>query len=284
MVEPPDGKASRSVRRVSHLGAEQAQRRPRHRDPRGSGALDQLLAAADVLVHNFGPTCAARARARRRLARRATHPDLIGCSVLSWPANHVDADRPVDELLAMARLGVLDEQQGYRAGPVFLRFPIGNWSSAYLLAIGIVTRLLVRERAGSSGPVHTSLAQGGLVPMAMHWQRGDAVAVARGRDAEEQHDGWPGALVGTTPGRVGVMWPGTRGRSLPAFPPPPGRSGDPGSPGAPGRCPGVGRMPSRPTAGGVAGGACPAAGAPGALEMVGVDAPDGSAPGVPGVP
>ena len=48
--------------------------------------------------------------------------------MLSWPANHADADRPVDELLAMARLGVLDEQQGYRAGPIFLRCPIANWS------------------------------------------------------------------------------------------------------------------------------------------------------------
>jgi crotonobetainyl-CoA:carnitine CoA-transferase CaiB-like acyl-CoA transferase len=68
---------------------------------------------------------------------------------------------------------VLDEQQGYREGPVFLRFPIGNWSSAYLLATGILARLLVRERTGSAGPVHTSLAQGSLVPMAMHWQRAE---------------------------------------------------------------------------------------------------------------
>ncbi len=68
---------------------------------------------------------------------------------------------------------MLDEQQGYRDGPVFLRFPIGNWSSAYLLATGILARLLVRERTGSVGPVHTSLAQGSLVPMAMHWQRAE---------------------------------------------------------------------------------------------------------------
>src|SRR5690348_10524469 len=69
--------------------------------------LDQLLAAADVVVHNHGPT-----RARElgidddSLATR--FPQLIVSSVLAWPANHEDADLPVDELLTMARLGVLD--------------------------------------------------------------------------------------------------------------------------------------------------------------------------------
>ena len=90
----------------------------------------------------------------------------------------------------MARLGVLDEQQGYRDGPVFLRFPIGNWSSAYLLAIGIVARLLVRERigkrrAGAHEPRPGRARPDGDALAA----RGDAVAVARGRDAEEQHHG-----------------------------------------------------------------------------------------------
>ena len=45
-------------------------------------------------------------------ALAAQFPQLIVSSVLSWPVNHTDADLPVDELLAMARLGVLDEH-GY---------------------------------------------------------------------------------------------------------------------------------------------------------------------------
>ena len=92
-------------------------------------------------------------------------------SVLSWPANHPDADRPVNELLALARLGVLDEQQGYRDGPIFLRCPIGSWCAAHLNAIGILARLIARQRTGHAGPAHTSIAQGALVPMAMHWRR-----------------------------------------------------------------------------------------------------------------
>ena len=53
-----------------------------------------------------------------------------------------------------------------------------------------MARLLVRGRTGSAGPVHTSLAQGGLVPMAMHWQRAEtpSPSLAVG-NAEEQHHG-----------------------------------------------------------------------------------------------
>ncbi len=170
VVEPPAGAANRAVaghhtwmrsKRSVVLDLDTADDR---------AALDQLLAAADVVMHNHGPT-----RARELGLDDATladrHPDLIVSSMLSWPANHIDADRPVDELLALARLGILDEQQGYRDGPIFLRCPIGSWCAAYLGAIGIMARLIARERTGRAGPAHTSLAQGALVPMAMHWRR-----------------------------------------------------------------------------------------------------------------
>ncbi len=172
-VEPPDGAAIRATagfhtwmrsKRSVVLDVEQ---------PDDRAALDDLLAAADVVVHNHGPT-----RARELGLDDATlaehHPQLIASSILSWPANHADADRPVDELLALARLGVLDEQQGYRDGPIFLRCPIGSWCAAHLGTIGIVARLIARERTGRAGPAHTSLAQGALVPMAMHWRRVEA--------------------------------------------------------------------------------------------------------------
>lgn len=172
IAEPPDGKATRPLPAFRTWGRSKRSVVLDVDTADGRATLDQLLAAADVLVHNFGPS-RARDLALDDDSLASAHPDLISCSLLSWPANHADADRPVDELLAAARLGVLDEQQGYREGPVFLRFPIGNWSSAYLLASGIVARLLVRGRTGSAGPVHTSLAQGSLVPMAMHWQRAE---------------------------------------------------------------------------------------------------------------
>jgi crotonobetainyl-CoA:carnitine CoA-transferase CaiB-like acyl-CoA transferase len=169
-VEPPGGAAARSLPGFRTWNRSKRSVVLDLEDPDGRARLEELLGSADVVVHNFGP-----ARAREvgldddTLAAR--HPLVIACSVLSWPANHADADRTVDELLAAARLGVLDEQYGYREGPVFLRVPIGNWAAAYNAASGIVARLIVRERTGRAGPAHTSLIQGVLVPLAMHWRR-----------------------------------------------------------------------------------------------------------------
>jgi crotonobetainyl-CoA:carnitine CoA-transferase CaiB-like acyl-CoA transferase len=153
-------------------------------------SLDDLLGAADVVVHNYGPT-RARELALDDATMAARHPQLIVSSVLSWPANHVDADRPVDELLALARLGILDEQQGYRDGPIFLRCPIGSWCASHLGAIGIVARLITRERTGRAGPAHTSIAQGALVPTAMHWRRVE-------RPSPSLEIGMPKAQTGAT--------------------------------------------------------------------------------------
>jgi crotonobetainyl-CoA:carnitine CoA-transferase CaiB-like acyl-CoA transferase len=169
-VEPPGGAPSRSLAGFRTWSRSKRSVVLDVEDPSDRARLGELLAAADVVVHNFGP-----ARARELglddAALAAAHPQLIACSVLSWPANHADADRTVDELLAAARLGVLDEQCGYRQGPVFLRVPIGNWCAAFNAASGIVARLVVRGRTGRAGPAHTSLIQGTLVPLAMHWRR-----------------------------------------------------------------------------------------------------------------
>ena len=119
--------------------------------PDDRASLDDLLAAADVVVHNYGPT-RARELGLDDATLAARHPQLIVSSMLSWPANHPEADMPVDELLALARLGLLDEQQGYRDGPIFLRCPIGSWCASHLGAIGILARLIARERTGRAGP------------------------------------------------------------------------------------------------------------------------------------
>jgi len=144
----------------------------------GRAKLEQLLASADVVVHELGPT-AAKAAGLDDAALAARHPQLIASSVLSWPANHPDADRPVDETLAMARLGIFDEQLPWlRGGPTFLRFPLGSWGAVYTEASGLVARLISRGRTGLAGPAHTSLVQGAMVPMGMHWSRSETPSPA----------------------------------------------------------------------------------------------------------
>jgi len=133
--------------------------------------LDELLAAADVLVHELAPSAAA-VTGLDDAALADRHPHLVVTSVLGWPANHPDAEQPTDELLAMARLGVLDEQFAMRRdGPVLVRFPLGSWCAAYLAAVGVLARLRARASTGRGGVAHTSLVQGALVPLGMLWSR-----------------------------------------------------------------------------------------------------------------
>ncbi len=141
--------------------------------PEGAARLEELLAGADVLLHELGPKAAAAAGLDdASLGERHRH--LIVSSVLSWPANHPNADMPVDELLAVASLGVCDEQLAWRrSGPVFLRAPLASVGAIYTAATGIVARLIARDRTGQVGPAHTSLVQGALVPMGMHWSRAE---------------------------------------------------------------------------------------------------------------
>jgi crotonobetainyl-CoA:carnitine CoA-transferase CaiB-like acyl-CoA transferase len=189
-VEPPGGAANRATNGF-HTWMRSKRSVVLDLDrPDDRVTLDQLLAAADVVVHNHGPT-RARELGLDDASLAARFPQLIVSSVLSWPVNHEDADLPVDELLTMARLGVLDEQQGYRDGPIFLRCPIASWCASHLAAIGIVARLITRQRSGHAGPAHTSLAQGALVPMAMHWRRVE-------RPSQSLAVGMPKGMTGAT--------------------------------------------------------------------------------------
>jgi crotonobetainyl-CoA:carnitine CoA-transferase CaiB-like acyl-CoA transferase len=139
----------------------------------GRDELHHLLADADVFFHGFGPTMATELGLTDK-ELTALHPQLITSAVLGWPAGHPSADGPIDDFLVSARLGLCDEQRGHREGPVFLRFPFGSWCAVYLSTIGVIARLIQRQRGGAGGgPAHTSIAQGALVPTMMHWARAE---------------------------------------------------------------------------------------------------------------
>ena len=139
----------------------------------GRDRLAGLLRDADVLIHDLGPKAAAR-KGLDDATLRAAHPQLVICSVPAFPTPHPDADRPAHDSLVMARMGLFDEQQAVcRDGPVFLRIPLGSIGAWHLAAAGVVARLIARERDRCGGAAHTSLLQGALIPMTMHWGRAE---------------------------------------------------------------------------------------------------------------
>ncbi|MET0954071.1 MAG: CoA transferase [Aeromicrobium sp.] len=136
----------------------------------GIAALHRLIDRADVLVHDL-PAAEARALGLDPASVAAQHPGVVVGSVPSYPVGHPLADAAVPDSLVQAAEGLMDEQQGHRDGPVFVRLPYSSWSAAYLLATGVVARLVQRERTGQVLPIATSLFQGALSTASLYWQR-----------------------------------------------------------------------------------------------------------------
>jgi crotonobetainyl-CoA:carnitine CoA-transferase CaiB-like acyl-CoA transferase len=148
-----------------------------------SAALKSLLATADVLVHDLTPA-EAEAWSLGELALAKQYPSLVIASIGAWPRGHAWSDSPLRETLVLARLGLLDEQPGHRPGPIFIRMPFASWMASWLSAIGVMARLLARDRDGRGGVANTSLAQAALATMTMHWSRAErpSPAFAKGLD------------------------------------------------------------------------------------------------------
>ena len=139
----------------------------------GADDLNRLLADADVLLHDLTQTEATNVGLDDR-SLHASCPALVIGSVPGYPSGHPDENRRGDELLVQARSGLMDEQMGHRDGPIAIRQPMASWAATYLLAIGIMTRLLTRETTGLGGTVQTSIYQGALGVLGMFWLRAES--------------------------------------------------------------------------------------------------------------
>lgn len=136
----------------------------------GAAALRERLAGADVLLHGFSPARAA-ALGLDDTTLTAIYPRLVICGITGSPRNHPDVERSDDDMLVAARLGILYENDGHRAGPIVYRYLQGGWAAANLAAAGIISRLVMRLQSGRGGGAHTSISQGFLSSMPMVWGR-----------------------------------------------------------------------------------------------------------------
>ena len=171
-IEPPTGDPSRTTAGFATWNRSKRSVVLNLASPHDRAALDELLAGADVLLHMLLPRSAQRLGLDdERLGRR--FPQLVSCAITGYPPGHPDADRPGYDILVQARSGLMDEQQGNREGPIFLRFPVPSWGAVYLAVAGVLARLLALPRTGRGGPVHTSLLQGALTTLTMHWARAE---------------------------------------------------------------------------------------------------------------
>lgn len=171
-IEPPDGDPARE-RRPAGFATWNRGKRSVLLDLDTEDGLDrlhELLGRGDVLVHDL-PAARARALGLDAEMLASAAPGVIVATVPSYPAGHPLADVAASDAMVQAAQGFMDEQQGHRDGPVYVRMPFPSWCAAYLLASGVVARLVQRARHGVVLPVSTSVFQGGLAPAALYWQR-----------------------------------------------------------------------------------------------------------------
>ena len=170
-VEPPAGAATRGSPGFATWNRTKRSVVLDLADTKDRGRFEELLAGADAFVHDLGPAAAAALELNDE-SLRARYPALVVCGVTGYPQTHPDRELPPSDTLVLAHSGLMDEQEALnRAGPVFLRIPLASWGGAYLATTAVLARLLARQRTGTGGPAHTSLLQGALVPMTMHWAR-----------------------------------------------------------------------------------------------------------------
>jgi crotonobetainyl-CoA:carnitine CoA-transferase CaiB-like acyl-CoA transferase len=140
--------------------------------PADQGELARCAATVDVILHEAADAEFAAFGLGEVLARR---PEIIIGACPPVPPDYADQDLAGHELLVQAWLGLSTDQRSVSGKPMFIRMPVCGISAAYLLASGIVSRLIDRQRTGRGGRVGTSLLQGGLMATALYWQKPGSV-------------------------------------------------------------------------------------------------------------
>lgn len=171
-IEPPGGDETRSWgppwwgdaadRRSAYFASVNRNKRSVVLDLRvvaDRATLERLLATADLIVHNYRPTTAARLGLETD-ALRARHPRLVVASIGGFPG--ADADRPAYDLLAQAVSGLMSVT-GVPDGPATKTgVALLDLLAGLECAIGALAALVGRGRVGA---VEVSLVEAGVTSL-----------------------------------------------------------------------------------------------------------------------
>ena len=184
-VESPRGDETRSYGSVDadgHVSAERPDPSPafasfnrnkesividlKHADGRFVAA--KLAVSADVVVHNFRPGV------MEQLGLgyddlRAAHPTLVYCEISGFGSTGPLAQKGGNDLISQAYSGLLSFTGEHGGGLVRCPISISDVGAALYATIGIVSALLLRERTGVGQKVDTSLLEGLIGLMGLHF-------------------------------------------------------------------------------------------------------------------
>jgi crotonobetainyl-CoA:carnitine CoA-transferase CaiB-like acyl-CoA transferase len=122
----------------------------------GRALLDRLAAHADLLLHNYQPTVAAKLGLDdARL--RAEFPHLVVSTLGGFPGEGAAAERPAYDLVAQAVSGLMSVTGEPEGEPMKVGVALLDLTAGLQAAIGALAGLLARER-GRADPTHASVS------------------------------------------------------------------------------------------------------------------------------
>ena len=137
--------------------------------PEGRAIVLRLVERADVFVQNFRPGAAERL-GLDYASLKPSNPKLIYASGSGFGRRGPDAERPCMDYLGLARSGIMNAVGEPDGPPMAVQGAIADQMAGTMLAFGIMTALLTRERFGIGQEVDCSLLG------AMSWLQGLSVA------------------------------------------------------------------------------------------------------------
>lgn len=127
----------------------------------GREIAQQLIASADVLVHNY------RTGVTDKLGLgyeelKVTYPQLIYCEITGFGSHGPLKSKAAVDLIAQAYSGLLSFTGEPGRDPVRVPVSISDLTAGVYAALGILAALLWRERGGHGQKIETSLLEGML--------------------------------------------------------------------------------------------------------------------------
>ncbi len=126
------------------------------KSPEGKAVFLRLAKTADVIVENFRPGTVDRLGIGYE-AVRAVNPRIIYASASAFGQSGPYAGWPANDPIVQAVSGLMDMTGEAEGLPVRLGAPLPDFGAAAMLALGISTALLHRERTGVGQAIDTSL-------------------------------------------------------------------------------------------------------------------------------
>lgn len=138
---------------------------------------------------------------------RVRNPRLIVCRITGYTSAS-DTGRPPLDILVQARSGLMDEQMGHRAGPIFHDVPLPSLGAAFLALIGVGAAVVYRDRTGLGQYVDTSLHQGVLAFFTMLWGKAETPSFMFAMGLQKMSPSW---VYPASDGKYLHLHPGGKG-------------------------------------------------------------------------